>query len=62
MKDTAMPIIDMDWNAFDPWRIQPFKHALTDHPLLQTEQLVELGKRCQKLEHGVSEERKIDHT
>lgn len=46
MKDTAMPIIDMDWDAFDPWRIQPFKHTLTDHPLLQTEQLVELGKRC----------------
>lgn len=36
----------MDWSAFDPWRIQPFKHALMDHPLLQTEQLVELGKRC----------------
>jgi len=46
MKDTAMPIIDMDWAAFDPWRIQPFKHTLTDHPLLQTDQLVELGKRC----------------
>lgn len=41
-----MPIIDMDWDAFDPWRIQLFRHSLTEHPLLQTEQLVELGKRC----------------
>jgi len=46
MNDTAMPLIELDWDAFDPWRIQPFKHHLTDHPLLQSEQLVELGKRC----------------
>jgi Cupin superfamily protein len=36
----------MDWDTFDPWRIQPFEHTLTEHPLLQSEQLVELGKRC----------------
>ena len=46
MTDQAALAVDMDWSAFDPWRIQPFKHALMDHPLLQTEQLVELGKRC----------------
>jgi len=46
MNSRTMPVIDMDWDAFDPWRIQGFKHALTEHPLLQSEQLVELGKRC----------------
>ncbi|WP_157956497.1 cupin-like domain-containing protein [Dyella sp. C11] len=46
MNASVSPFIDLDWDAFDPWRIQPFKHRLVDHPLLQTEQLVELGKRC----------------
>jgi hypothetical protein len=46
MSDKTVPVVDMDWDAFDPWRIQPFKHTLTEHPLLQTPQLVELGKRC----------------
>ncbi|QNK00692.1 JmjC domain-containing protein [Dyella telluris] len=46
MSDKTVPLIDMDWDAFDPWRIQPFNHRLTEHPLLQTQELVELGKRC----------------
>ncbi|MGO4503725.1 MULTISPECIES: JmjC domain-containing protein [unclassified Dyella] len=46
MSESTKTFIEMDWDAFDPWRIQPLKHCLTDHPLLQTEQLVELGKRC----------------
>lgn len=46
MSSSTVPMITMDWDAFDPWRIQPFSHALIDHPLLQSEQLVELGKRC----------------
>ncbi len=46
MSDKSVPVIDLDWDAFDPWRIQPFKHTLTEHPLLQTNELVELGKRC----------------
>lgn len=39
--------IDVDWTAFDPWRIQPVRHRLVDHPLLQPDQLVELGKRLE---------------
>ncbi|HET6552660.1 MAG TPA: cupin domain-containing protein [Dyella sp.] len=46
MSSMPVSVVDMDWDAFDPWRIQPFRHALLDHPLLQSEQLVELGKRC----------------
>lgn len=44
--DTLPMVVDMDWATFDPWRIQPFTHTLVNHPLLKTEQLVELGKRC----------------
>lgn len=35
----------VDWDQFDPWRIQPVRHRLGDHPLLQPDQLVELGRR-----------------
>ena len=45
MSEKTASIIEMDWDAFDPWRIQPFQHRLMEHPLLQSEQLVELGKR-----------------
>lgn len=31
--------------AFDPWKIQTATHRLGDHPLLQIDALVELGKR-----------------
>lgn len=40
-------LIDLDWDNFDPWRIQPARHHLADHPLLQPPQLVELGKRLE---------------
>lgn len=46
MNAKAVPVIDMDWDAFDPWRIQRLTHTLTEHPLLQSDQLVALGKRC----------------
>jgi hypothetical protein len=35
-------------DTFDPWKIQAVTHALTDHPLLQIDALVELGKRQQE--------------
>ena len=38
-------LVDVDWDKFDPWRIQAVRHRLSDHPLLQRDQLVELGKR-----------------
>ena len=35
----------VDWDAFDPWRIQAVRHDLIGHHLLQPDQLVELGRR-----------------
>jgi len=47
MNTRAAALIDIDWDGFDPWRIQPVRHRLSDHPLLQPDQLVALGKRFQ---------------
>jgi Cupin-like domain len=33
--------------AFDPWKIQAVSHSLMEHPLLQIESLVELGRRLE---------------
>ncbi|HUQ04041.1 MAG TPA: cupin-like domain-containing protein [Kofleriaceae bacterium] len=41
---TAAPRVELD-SAFDPWKIQAVTHRLGDHPLLQIEALVQLGKR-----------------
>jgi len=46
MTPSSPPMITMDWDAFDPWRVTPLTHTFTDHPLLQRDALVELGKRC----------------
>jgi hypothetical protein len=37
--------IHVDHETFDPWRVQAVTHALSDHPLLQIDAVVELGKR-----------------
>jgi len=37
--------IHLDAATFDPWRIQPVTHCLSDHPLLQPGALQELGAR-----------------
>jgi hypothetical protein len=42
------PLIDLDWERFDPWKVSSVRHRLTDHPLLQPDQLVELGKRLEQ--------------
>jgi Cupin-like domain len=39
--------IHLDPAAFEPWKVQAVTHALSDHPLLQIDALVELGKRQQ---------------
>ena len=49
MDGTFNGSIDVDWTSFDPWRIQAVRHRLMDHPLLQPEQLVELGKRLENV-------------
>src|SRR5690348_5690116 len=42
------PAIRVDPATFDPWKIQEVTHSLIDHPLLQIDALVELGKRQQE--------------
>lgn len=37
--------VQVDWDAFDPWTIVPVRHRLMQHPLLQMDALVELGRR-----------------
>ncbi|MBS0198963.1 MAG: cupin-like domain-containing protein [Proteobacteria bacterium] len=39
--------IDVDWTAFDPWRIQAVHHHLQDHPLLRLDALVALAQRLE---------------
>lgn len=47
MNAQANRLVDVDWAAFDPWKITGVKHRLMEHPLLQPDQLVELGKRLE---------------
>jgi hypothetical protein len=42
------PRIHLDPARFEPWKIQAVTHALADHPLLQIDALVELGRRQQQ--------------
>ena len=44
---TGNPRITIDRSAFDPWKIQSVAHQLTEHPLLQLDSLIELGRRLQ---------------
>lgn len=39
--------IHIDPSTFDPWKVQGVTHALSEHPLLQIDALVELGRRQQ---------------
>ena len=41
------PQIDFDLAAFDPWRMQPVRHRLSDHPLLQPDSLLALSARLE---------------
>jgi hypothetical protein len=45
MDTVASPLVDIDWTVFQPSRPQFLRHGLCGHPLLETVQLVELGKR-----------------
>lgn len=40
-------LVKLDPATFDPWKLQAVTHHLADHPLLQIDALVELGKRQQ---------------
>jgi hypothetical protein len=39
------PLIELDWPNFRPWAVAPVTHRISEHPLLQIDQLVELAKR-----------------
>lgn len=45
--ETRVPYIRIADGDFDPWRVLPATHRLSDHPLLQPEALVELGARLE---------------
>lgn len=50
MSNGIRPWIDVDWNHFDPWRVQgPLRHRVMEHPLLKWDALMELGKRLEPL-------------
>jgi hypothetical protein len=38
-------LIEVDWARFDPWRVQPVRHHLAKHPLLQLPSLMQLAQR-----------------
>ena len=48
METNANRLVEMDANEFDPWRVQPVSHRLTEHPLLQPDRLIEFGKRLER--------------
>lgn len=39
------PLVEFDWPNFNPWAVAPVRHRISEHPLLQIDQLVELAKR-----------------
>ncbi|MEO6169968.1 MAG: cupin-like domain-containing protein [Lysobacter sp.] len=43
----ARKAVEIDVASFDPWRIQPVRHSLQGHPLLQVPALVALGERLE---------------
>ncbi|MEO6239496.1 MAG: transcription factor [Vicinamibacterales bacterium] len=45
MSEQSTTRIDFDAAAFDPMKVMPVRHHLMDHPLLQLDKLVALGRR-----------------
>lgn len=43
----AGPLISLESDSFDPWKLQAVSHRLCGHPLLQIESLVALGRRLE---------------
>jgi hypothetical protein len=41
------PLIELDWPNFRPWAVSPVTHKISEHPLLQIDQLIELAKRLE---------------
>ncbi|MGV8940243.1 MAG: cupin-like domain-containing protein [Lysobacter sp.] len=47
MRGPSAALIEVDEASFDPWCIQPVRHALVGHPLLQLPALIALGERLE---------------
>ena len=47
MERQSRPLIELNWDNFNPWRVQELQHDLAGHPLLQLERLVEFGQRLE---------------
>jgi hypothetical protein len=47
MKESSDAWFEVDWQAFDPWRILPVRHRLAQHPLFQLPALIALGERLE---------------
>src|SRR3954464_2799571 len=47
MENSTLPLVDVDWKSFNPWRIQDVRHRVNQHRLLQIDSLIELGKRLE---------------
>lgn len=45
MSADASRLIEVNRDAFDPWRIRAVRHRVTDHPLLQLASRTELDER-----------------
>lgn len=45
--DMRASLVDIDWQAFEPWRIQAVGHRLMRHPWLDAEPLIEPGRRLE---------------
>jgi hypothetical protein len=48
MSQISTPLIELDWKNFQPWKVAPVHHRLSDHYLLQSDQLIELSKRLEQ--------------
>ena len=43
--DTVQPLIEQDWQGFQPGKVTPVRHRLSSHPLFRFDQLLQLGER-----------------
>jgi hypothetical protein len=42
------PLIELDWPNFRPWSVTSVAHRISDHPLLQPDELVKLSQRLEQ--------------
>ncbi len=50
MNEANPRLFEIDWAKFNPWKVTPVRHRISEHPLLQIDSLVQLSTRLAK--HG----------